>query len=62
MTREEAVKAVNAVQYDEPAYLNEFLEYHKLTETEYRVCVERFRNQDIWQKLNGRWRLRNELI
>jgi N-acetyl sugar amidotransferase len=61
MTREEAVEAVNAVQYEEPAYLNEFLEYHQLTEAEYRECVERSRNLDIWHKCNGQWRLKHDL-
>jgi len=61
MTREEAVKEVNAVQYDFPAYLDEFLEYHQLTESEFFECVEGFRNHDIWHKKNGQWRLKHEL-
>jgi len=61
MTREEAVEQVNAVQYDFPAYLPEFLEYHQVTEGEFWDCVERFRNHDIWHKQNGQWRLRYDL-
>tara|TARA_B000000460_G_scaffold237780_1_gene200886 strand:+ start:124 stop:1242 length:1119 start_codon:yes stop_codon:yes gene_type:complete len=61
MTRKEAVHQVNKVQYDFPAYLDEFLEYHELTETDFFECVEKVRNHEIWHKKNGKWRLRKEL-
>jgi N-acetyl sugar amidotransferase len=62
MTREEAVEVINAVQYELPAYLSEFLEYHQLSEGEFWDNVERFRSLDIWQKRNGQWRLKHELV
>lgn len=62
MTREEAVELVRSKQYEFPhEYLNEFLEYHQLTETAFRECEERWRNHDIWHKVNGNWRLKNEV-
>lgn len=61
MTRPEAVEAITAVQYDPPSYLAEFLEYHQLTEGEFMDIAERWRNQDIWHKVNGQWRLKVEL-
>jgi N-acetyl sugar amidotransferase len=61
MTREEGVEHVRALQYEKPAYLPEFLEYHELTHTEFEACVERFRNPDLWHKVRGEWRLRHEI-
>lgn len=62
MTREEAVSLVRAKQYEFPyEYLKEFLEYHQLTETEFYDCQERWRNHDIWHKIDGQWRLKNEI-
>ena len=62
MTRKEEVELVRAKQYEFPhEYLNEFLDYHQLTESEFRECEERWRNHDIWHKVNGRWRLKNEV-
>ena len=61
MSREEAVERVNVLQYDLPAYIPEYLEYHQLTEDEFWECVERWRNHDIWHKVNNEWRLKVEL-
>jgi N-acetyl sugar amidotransferase len=62
MTREKAVKLVNAKQYEFPAeYLPEFLEYHSITEYQFWEAAERFRNKDIWRKTNGEWRLKTPL-
>lgn len=62
MPREEAVEHVLTKQYEFPhEYLNEFLEYHQLTEAAFHECEERWRNHDIWHKINGEWRLKNEI-
>lgn len=62
MSREEAVTLVQSKQYEFPhEYLPEFLEYHQITETEFWDCTERWRNPEIWHKVNGNWRLKNEL-
>jgi len=62
MSREGAVQHVLNKQYEFPhEYLNEFLEYHQITESEFRVCEEHWRNQDIWHKVNRKWRLKNEI-
>lgn len=59
MTREEAVKLVNEKQDEFPVeYFKDFLDYHQLTQDEFWSVVERFRNHDIWEKVNGRWRLK----
>ena len=62
MTREEAVEEVNRLQYEFPnEYLAEFLEYHSLSEVEFWECAERWRNHDLWRRVDGQWRLRHEL-
>jgi N-acetyl sugar amidotransferase len=62
MTRSEAVKLVNEKQYEFPKeYLEEFLEYHQITETDFRNTEEKFRNLDIWHQVKGEWRLKQEL-
>jgi len=62
MSRQEAVQKVREVQYQFPGeYFREFLEYGQLTEQEFWECAERWRNQEIWHKQNGQWRLKHEL-
>ncbi len=63
MTREQAVELVNAKQYEFPGeYLKEFLEFHEITEPQFWETVEKFRNQEIWHKVNGQWRLKVLLL
>ena len=62
MQRKEAVELVLSKQYEFPyEYFNEFLEYHQITEAGFHECEERWRNHDIWKKVNGQWRLKYEL-
>jgi hypothetical protein len=62
MSREEAVDSIRKVQYEFPGeYLNEFLEYHQLTESAFWTSAERWRNQDIWHKNGKSWRLKVDL-
>jgi len=62
MSRDEAVDLVLEKQYEFPyEYLREFLEYHEITEKELYDCMEKFRNLDIWHKVNNRWKLKNEI-
>ncbi len=59
MTRDEAVKIVNKNQYEFPKeYFKEFLHFHHLTKDQFWETVEKYRNQDIWHKVNGEWRLK----
>ncbi len=63
ITREEAVERVNKVKYDFPfEYFNDFLEYHQLNEYQFWEVAERYRNKDLWKKINGNWRLIYELM
>jgi len=62
MTRSDAVDLVRNKQYEFPIeYFHEFLEYHQITESEFHECENKFRNLDIWHKVNGQWRLKNEV-
>lgn len=62
MKRDEAVDLVLNNQYEFPhEYMKEFLEYHQITDTEFWECAEKFRNQDIWHKVRGEWRLKAEI-
>lgn len=62
MSREEAVELVRAKQYEFPGeYLQEFLEYHQLSEQEFFACAERWRNKDIWHMVGNDWRLKVEV-
>ena len=59
MTRDEAVQLVREKQYEFPyEYFKEFLEYHQMTEAEFRQCEDHYRNCDIWHKVKGEWRLK----
>ena len=62
MTREEAVETVNRLNYDFPhEYYKEFLAFHDLSEGEFWETAEKWRNREIFHKVNGEWRLRHEL-
>ncbi len=62
ISRKEAVEMVNSVKYNFPKeYVEEYLEYHQLTENELQECFEKWRNKDIWEKQKGQWKLKYEL-
>ena len=62
MKREEAVSIVNKLQYDFPKeYFQDFLDFHDISEDEFWEITEKWRNKDIWHKVNNEWRLKNEL-
>lgn len=63
MEREEAVEIVNRLQYDFPTeYFQDFLDFHDLKEDEFWDIAEKWRNKEIFHKVNNEWRLKTELI
>jgi N-acetyl sugar amidotransferase len=63
LTRKEAVNLVREKQYEFPIeYFPEFCEYHQITYDEFFKIQEAWRNQDIWHRTNGIWRLKDELL
>ena len=61
MDRNEAIKEVWEKQYEPPAYLEEFLDYHEMLRLEFDIYIDSIRNKDIWENLNGKWRLKYEI-
>ena len=61
MTRDEAVKEVLEIQNEQPAYIDEFLDYHEISQKDYDNYIESIRNTDLWEKKKGKWRLKYEL-
>ncbi len=62
LNREEAVIIVNKLQDEFPKeYFKDFLRFHNLSELEFYDIVERFRNTDIWEKKDKKWKLKNNL-
>lgn len=58
LSREEAVKIVNELQDQFPEeYYKDFLRFHNLTEDEYWSTVEKFRNDNVWKKVDGKFEL-----
>jgi N-acetyl sugar amidotransferase len=62
MKRDEAVEHVRSKQYEFPQeYFKEFLEYHELTESQFWETADRWRNREIWHKVDNQWRLKHEI-
>ena len=62
LTREEAVPIVNKLQAESPlTYIDDFLDFHKITREEFDETVERFRNRDIWEVVGNEWQLKYKL-
>lgn len=63
MTREEGVELAEKYDSEFPdEFFDEVLEYLDLTEEEFHHIVDKHRNPEIWQKEDGKWRLRYPLI
>ena len=62
MSREDAVKIVREKQYQFPIeYFEDFLNYHQITKQEYYKIEDKWRNNKIWTKKNGKWKLKVEI-
>jgi N-acetyl sugar amidotransferase len=62
MKREDAVEIVNRLRDEFPKeYFQDFLRFHDISEEEFWETVERFRNQNIWEKVDGKWKLKHIL-
>ncbi|MEF1172707.1 hypothetical protein, partial [Vibrio sinaloensis] len=59
---DEAVDIVNRLQDEFPDNdLEHFLRFHDITEEQFWETAEKFRNQDIWEKVDGQWQLKYKL-
>ncbi|MBF0385756.1 MAG: N-acetyl sugar amidotransferase [Candidatus Omnitrophica bacterium] len=61
ISREEAVALIRKYDGEFPKkYYKEFLEYVDLTDEEFRDVVDAYRQEHIWKKENGEWKLRHQ--
>ncbi len=59
LTREEGVALVHRFDGEFPRkYFKEILEYIDMTEERFFELVDRFRPPHLWEKVNGKWRLK----
>jgi len=62
MKREKAIDLVEKRQYEIPVeYIRDFLEFHNIGEETFWETVNKFMNRRIWEKKDGRWKLRVRL-
>ena len=60
ITRDEGVALVKRFDGELPKkYLPEFLDYISLSEKEFLEIIDSFRDDHIWKKVNGEWKLRH---
>lgn len=62
ITREEGVALV--IKYDDEfpsKYFQEFLGYIEITETEFWEIIEKFRSPHLWEKVDGKWELKQQV-
>lgn len=60
ITREEGVHLVHKYDQEFPQkYFKEFLEYIDISEKQFFETVDRFRSPHLWEKVDGKWMLRN---
>ncbi len=63
ITRDEAVNLVSKFDGEFPQkYLQEFCEYINITEREFYKVVDSFRSPHLWNKVNGKWKLRHSVF
>ena len=64
ITREEGVALVHRYDHVFPdRYLKEFLEYVDMTEEEYLDVIDAYREKrpNLWEKVNGEWKLKHRV-
>lgn len=62
MSRDEAIDIVNRLSGEFPQeYFQDFLRFHMITEDEFWDTVEKFRNKDIWEMIDGEWRMKYQI-
>lgn len=59
MSRDEAIEIVNRLSDEFPKeYFADFLRFHMISEEEFWDTVEKFRNKDIWEMVDGVWKMK----
>jgi hypothetical protein len=63
MSRDEAIELV--LEHDhklDPKALADFLAFTGYTEPEFRKIVDRFYNRDLFEKVDGEWKIKNPIL
>ncbi len=61
MTREEAIELIEKYDYKKPKNLNIFLKWVGMTEKEFYECIDKFRDPRAWEKIEGKWKLKDPI-
>jgi N-acetyl sugar amidotransferase len=60
---EEIIDTVREKQREFPAeYLEDFLNFNNITEDEFWRTVDKFRNRNIWHRVNGKWQMKIQFV
>ena len=60
LTKEEFMQKIKDVYYEFPyRYLRECMDWLGMSENEFFGVLEKFRNRDIWERVNGEWRVKS---
>ncbi|MBT4397894.1 MAG: N-acetyl sugar amidotransferase, partial [Bacteroidetes bacterium] len=62
MTREKAIELIQKYDYKKPEDLKIFLDWIGMSETEFYGCVDPFRDPKAWEKVEGKWKLKDPII
>lgn len=63
LTREEGVALVHRYDHVFPArYFTEFLEYVDMSEEEFYEVIDAYRLPHLWEKINGEWKLKHQVL
>ena len=63
ITRDEAVALVHKYDTEFPKkYFRENLEYMGITEEHFHRTVDKFRPPHLWNKRNGEWQLKHQVV
>ena len=62
ITREQGIESVKKHDGTFPEkYLKDYLDYFEMDEDEFWKTIDSFRSPDIWEKVNGEWKLKFEI-
>jgi N-acetyl sugar amidotransferase len=61
MTREDGIKMVEYYDHSEPASLQVYLEFLEMSKEEFYNIIESMRDTNIWEKVNGEWRMKDHV-
>lgn len=62
MTREEGIEMVKEYDSTEPSILKTYLDFLEMSKDEFYKIVEPMRDLQIWEKLNGEWRMKDSVV